>query len=416
MFCVALLSPLSHAVKVENLYRASFPVADQTPESRDKLAAAGLARVIVRASGARETPDSEQLRSVLAQANRYMQQFSYENAEEGYVVNLDYAKSAVDTLLRKLDLPIWPDKRPQVLLWLAQDDFQQRQMVNVAEQELLLEAVQQVEAERALPISLPVMDLDDRVAFPVAQAWSLNEQSLMAASSRYQSDVAVLGRLSITGSGQWLASWLLADRGKLQLFDGRAASAEELVQDGLSQVADYLAAQHAIIASPVDSKPHYMQLDNIANFRSYRKVLDYLNSLAMVRHAEPDLVLGDQLRLRLFIDGQLKQLVDAIALDKVLQANQAIGEASQQGVLYYQLPQTQLPETQLPQTLPGQMDDVLQPLPSQGEGTGLTEDGVSLNQGSAEQALSTDAASEISSGLKTDAAAIDASQRPQPPQ
>jgi len=411
MFCVALLSPLSHAVKVENLYRASFPVADQTPESRDKLAAAGLARVIVRASGARDIPDSEQLRSVLAQANRYMQQFSYENAEEGYVVNLDYAKSAVDTLLRKLDLPIWPDKRPQVLLWLAQDDFQQRQMVNVAEQELLLEAVQQVEAERALPISLPVMDLDDRLAFPVAQAWSLNEQSLMAASSRYQSDVAVLGRLSITGSGQWLASWLLADRGKLQLFDGRAESAEELVQDGLSQVADYLAAQHAIIASPVDSKPHYMQLDNIADFKSYRKVLDYLNSLAMVRHAEPDLVLGEQLRLRLFIDGQLQQLVDAIALDKVLQANQAIGEASQQGILYYQLP-----EPQLPQTLPAQMDDVLQPLPSQGEGTGLAEDGVSLNQGSAEQALGTNAATEISSGLKTDAAAIDASQRPQPPQ
>ncbi len=135
------------AVKVEHLYRASFDVEDQTPERREKLAAAGLAKVIVKVSGSRDLPEPERLNIALAQANRYLQQFGYENAEQGYQLNLDYAKSAVDSLLRKLSMPIWPEKRPQVLLWLAQDDFQQCQMLNVAEQASLFEIVESIEAE-----------------------------------------------------------------------------------------------------------------------------------------------------------------------------------------------------------------------------------------------------------------------------
>lgn len=382
----------AEAVKVENLYRASFEVEDQTPERREKLAAAGLAKVIVKVSGSQNLPDPERLNVALAQANRYLQQFSYENAEQGYQLNLDYAKGAVDTLLRKLALPIWPDKRPQVLLWLVQDDFQQRQMLNLNEQETLLDAAKTVEADRGLPLSLPLMDLDDRVALPTAAAWSLNEQSLQLASSRYQSDVSLLGRMSITGSGQWLASWLLMDRGKLQLFDGRGANPEEIVANGLNQVADYLASQHAIVASPLASKPYYMQLDNIGDFQSYRKVLDYLNGLAMVRHAEPELVLAEQLRLRLFIDGQLQQLVDAIALDKVLQPNTVVGEAKQQGVMYYQLPQVE-----------NNVLDVLVPM----EGTALNEQG---------ELPAEPQAGPLNNGTANEASGIDASQIPQPPQ
>ncbi|GAA6151929.1 DUF2066 domain-containing protein [Pseudoteredinibacter isoporae] len=378
----------AEAVKVENLYRASFDVQDQTPERRETLAAAGLANVIVKVSGSQNLPEPERLNAALGQANRYLQQFSYENAEDGYQLNLDYAKGAVDTLLRKLSLPIWPDKRPQVLLWLVQDDFQQRQMLNLNEQESLLDAARRVETDRGLPLSLPLMDLDDRLALPVAAAWSLNEQSLQRASSRYQSDVALLGRMSITGSGQWLASWLLMDRGKLQLFDGRGANPEDIVVSGLNQVADYLASQHAIVASPLDSKPYYMQLDNIGHFASYRKVLDYLNGLAMVRHAEPERVLGEQLRLRLFIDGQLQQLVDAIALDNVLQPNSAAGDAKQQGVMYYQLPP---PE-----------NNVLAPLMPVNDGS-LKQSG-ELERGGEERTQS------------SDAVVIDASQTPQPPQ
>lgn len=390
------------AVKVENLYRASFDVEDQTVERREKLAAAGLARVIIKVSGSHNLPEPERLNVALAQANRYLQQFSYENAEQGYQLNLDYAKGAIDSLLRKMSLPIWPEKRPQVLLWLAQDDFQQRQMLNVSEQPSLFDVVESIEADRGLPVSLPVMDLDDRLAFPIGAAWSLNEQSLQLASSRYQSDVSLLGRMSITGSGQWLASWLFLDRGKTQLFDGRGANQEEVVADGLNQIADYLAGQHAIVVSRLDTKPHFMQLDNIDDFKSYRKVLDYLNGLAMVRHAEPELVLGKQLRLQLYIDGQLAQLVDAIALDKVLQPSQFVAEANQQGVMYYQLPVNEQAPSESGLVPAGELssDNVLDPL----------------------QGRSAEASAEVSSPMKKPSqpvrggdVGVDASKIPEPP-
>ncbi|MCV6627355.1 MAG: DUF2066 domain-containing protein, partial [Cellvibrionaceae bacterium] len=124
---VGLLGLSSHglAAKVDNLYRASFPVEKQDGAEREQLAAAGLARVLVKVSGRRNLPREGQLGEALQRANRYLQQFSYSGAEQGFILHLDYAKGAVDNLLRKSALPIWPDNRPQILLWLVQDNSQQ---------------------------------------------------------------------------------------------------------------------------------------------------------------------------------------------------------------------------------------------------------------------------------------------------
>lgn len=349
-FMAALLlsfAGFGNAAKVENLYRANFEVESQDPAERDRLVAAGLGRVLMRVSGRESLPASESLNFALGQAARYLQQFGYDRSATGFNLNLNYSRSAIDSLLRKADLPIWPDNRPQVLLWLVQDNIDQRALMAPAEVPGVLQTINTLSADRGLPISLPLMDLDDRIALSRDQAWQLDENALAQASERYPNDATVLGRMSLTGSGQWRGSWLLLDRGQIRLFDAVAVDMESLIEDGLNQVASYLGQQHAIVASPVGLKPEIMQLSDVADFESYVKILNYLNTMAMVRYAEPELIDGKKMRLRLFIDGQLQQLTDAIALDSVLQPRAPRpDEASGNGVLFYKLYQ-QLADTVL---------------------------------------------------------------------
>jgi len=328
----------SNAAKVENLYRANFEVESQDPAERERLVAAGLGRVLMRVSGRESLPASDTLNFALGQAARYLQQFGYDRSASGFDLNLNYSRSAIDGLLRKADLPIWPDNRPQVLLWLVQDNIDQRALMAPAEVPGVLQTINTLSADRGLPISLPLMDLDDRIALSRDQAWQLDEAALAQASERYPNDATVLGRMSLTGSGQWRGSWLLLDRGHIRLFDAVAMDMESLIEDGLNKVASYLGQQHAIVASPVGLKPEIMQFSGVADFKSYVKILNYLNTMAMVRYAEPELIDGQKMRLRLFIDGQLQQLTDAIALDSVLSPRAPRpDEVSGSGVLFYEL-------------------------------------------------------------------------------
>lgn len=340
-FMVALLlafAGFSSAAKVENLYRANFEVESQDPAERERLVAAGLERVLMRVSGRETLPSSETLGFALKQAARYLQQFGYDRSATGFNLNLNYSRSAIDSLLRKANLPIWPDNRPQVLLWLVQDNIDQRALMAPSEVPGVLETINTLSADRGLPISLPLMDLDDRIALSRDQAWQLDEAALAQASERYPNDATVLGRMSLTGSGQWRGSWLLLDRGQIRLFDAVAMDMESLVEEGLNQVASYLGLQHAIVASPVGIKPEIMQFSGVEDFKSYVQILNYLNTMAMVRYAEPELIDGKKMRLRLFIDGQLQQLTDAIALDSVLQPRAPRpDEVSGNGVLFYKL-------------------------------------------------------------------------------
>lgn len=349
-FMAALLlsfAGFGSAAKVENLYRANFEVESQDPAERDRLVATGLGRVLMRVSGKESLPASEALNFALGQSARYLQQFGYDRSASGFNLNLNYSRSAIDNLLRKADLPIWPDNRPQVLLWLVQDNIEQRALMAPAEVPGVLQTINTLSADRGLPISLPLMDLDDRIALNRDQAWQLDEKALEQASERYPNDATVLGRMSLTGSGQWRGSWLLLDRGQIRLFDAVAVDMESLIEDGLNQVASYLGQQHAIVASPVGLKPETMQLSGVADFKSYMKILNYLNTMAMVRYAEPELINGKQMRLRLFIDGQLQQLTDAIALDSVLvPRDPRQDENNGNGVLFYKLYQ-QLADTVL---------------------------------------------------------------------
>ena len=71
----------------------------------------------------------------------------------------------------------------------------------------LLAEVRNAFYQRGLPVQLPLHDLADATALSVDQLWRLDGGALINASSRYEVEHILAGRLTRLSSGEWLGDW-----------------------------------------------------------------------------------------------------------------------------------------------------------------------------------------------------------------
>jgi len=313
------------AERVDNLYRERVLVADQSDDVRSQAGAEALRLVLLRASGRHALGESEVLRRALAKPLRLIESFRYETAvddDEGQAqtrLQMTFSQSAVEALLREAELPIWPENRPSVLMWLVHDDLHAgRQVVAFADEPELEAQLVASARQLGLPQVLPLLDLQDQLSLGPEQLWQLDQQAIAAASVRYAVDAILVGRYSQTSGGEWLASWSLQHRQQQQLFDSRGADLQALFDKGLGEVANHFSGIYGITATDRRVDTLVMEVSGVDRFQSYVALTDYLDSLAVLRHVQLLEVRGQSLRFALQPEGRMSLLLDALALDKRL--------------------------------------------------------------------------------------------------
>ena len=313
------------AERVDNLYRERVLVANQSDAVRNQAAAEALQLVLLRASGRQTLADSTALTRALAKPQRLIDSFRYESAlddEAGQAqtrLQMTFSQNSVESLLRDAGLPIWPENRPSLLMWLVRDDVHTGRQIVAFADEPEVEAQLVISAQRrGLPQVLPLLDLQDQLSLGAEQLWQLDQQAITAASARYAVDAILVGRYSQTTGGEWLASWSLQHRQKQQLFDSRGDDLQALFDRGLGEVAHYLSGIYGITATDRHADTLVMEVSGIDRFPSYVALTDYLDSLAVLRHVQLLEVRGQSLRFALQPEGRMSLLLDALALDKRL--------------------------------------------------------------------------------------------------
>lgn len=341
LLLLTVITPLASAAKVVGLYEAQLSVANLEVKARQALVPQGLRRVVIKVSGNSAAANKPAILDALKQAGRYIKEFSYGEAlPDGRLpLKLSFNKSAVDGLLRNAGLPYWPQNRPSLLVWMVEDSFDQgqsdRQLVSPEENPDLAQALAMATEIRGLAVETPLLDLDDRLALPANAAWRLDEGLLLQASRRYNDKLVALVRMSKTGTGEWRSAWLLINKGERQIFDARGPERELMLAAGFEQVANYLGNQYAVVSKHDDAPPVLLQLSGVTNFKAYSHVLRYLSRLAIVRHAEPGYYSSQGMSLRIFFDGELAQLKEAIALESVLIAEPGLDDLALNPQLHY---------------------------------------------------------------------------------
>ncbi len=295
LVCVMFLALPARAGADVAVYQAVVPLAGTTEADRNAAFGDALRVAAVRASGQRDAGSSPVIVAAAADPSRYVQQYST-TADRRLKVGFD--ARAMDRLLQQARLPFWPVERPVTVVLLVVPSVAGGQRAVLASERVpeRLE-VERSALARGLPIAWP------QVSVGVAQVREALAGNRGAAAAEAWGGKALLAGV---GSGQAIA-WSYAEIGQATRTDGS-------LQAGVDLAADTLAARYAPPSSRGTSSVA-IRVGGIENVGAYAGLVDYLQSLSLVRAVSVEEVSGNVVSLDVTLRGDLELLRRVAALD-----------------------------------------------------------------------------------------------------
>ena len=323
----ALFAASPRAAELPALYEAEVPVSSQ--ESADREIALGLAlrRVFSKVTGQRNVESHEALAAAIEEPGQFVQQFQYRTAQDeepdaGVRESLElwarFEAELVDSLVRESGLPVWGRSRPSTLVWLSIESAEGRDLLAAADGPTYFESIEEGARRRGIPIVLPLVDLEDRLAVDPDELWAGFLDSLRIASARYDTEAVLLVRLRDFQPTFSEAHWSLLMDGGEQHWTTRADLLELLLEDGVDRAADLLVARYARPADQDATGRVDMVVTGVHALEDYARALGYLDSLEEVERVEVEAVEPGEIRFRVDAHGGRSSLRETVALGSTL--------------------------------------------------------------------------------------------------
>jgi len=175
---------------------AKILVEDQSSRAQQKASKQALREVFLKMSGSTQSLSNAGVKAALASPQSLLRsyRYSYEGNQTFYIAEFDASKVA--EILQREMLPLWGDRRPETLIWLAVQDKNENKIIIDESLELpIAEALKTTAQERGLPLSLPLMDLTDNVNITTYDVWGRFIEPVREASRRYSVDNIIAARL-----------------------------------------------------------------------------------------------------------------------------------------------------------------------------------------------------------------------------
>ncbi|MCP5407350.1 MAG: DUF2066 domain-containing protein [Chromatiaceae bacterium] len=293
------------SAQVDGLYDAESPVSGGDASERNSAIRDAFAKVLVKLTGNSGIASRKALAADLENASHYVQQYRYEAApavgnevQSGRLLQVSFDKNEINRLLQNRGLPIWSANRPSVLLWVGEEQQGKRRLLNPDMDTDVRAALDQVAAERGVPLLLPLMDLEDQGQMQVADIWGNFENNIRAASRRYASDLILTGRLVRVDKSLWRGEWRLYHADSQSNWNNEAASRNALTVDALQRTADSLANRFAPIKEERSLSTVRLRVSGIDSLEDYAAVLRLLGGQSslervVISSVEPNAVVYD---------------------------------------------------------------------------------------------------------------------------
>lgn len=327
IFLILVLMPVAfvQALPVQGLYQEEIAVANQSDQERRRAYRDALVSVVTKVTGERRWLEHPQIVSAINSADRYVAEVSFRSGAgpQGQTGQLEvrFDQTLIDNLLDNANIPVWDVNRASILLWITvQDENGRRTMLGSSAEHELLDQVRVFSDERAVPVLIPLLDLEDRLMVNVDRAWALDAQALRQAANRYAADSVLAGRILITPAGDLVGFWQLMFRDDVQVFDHIDNELASYMEVPLDRAAVTLASYFGLVASEFDREDQVLlRVDGISDLQSHTRLLQYLESLSVVRQIKLSALRSDSLELSLQLVGTRQILTDFISLGRDLE-------------------------------------------------------------------------------------------------
>jgi hypothetical protein len=230
-------------------------------EGQSAAAVQGAMRqALVRATGRRESADDPALAAVVADAPKYVKNYTSGLRGQSQVV---FDAAAVEQAIGAAGRSPWDRERPFTLVVL--DPPRSRAAEDSARAEL-----ERVAAERGLPISLIPLSITDSEGKPLAP------EAMLQAAQRYGGDELLVGR-GDGGTPDSALQWTLYARAASESWTGSLAA-------GIDHTVDLLVPQQGTSLAQTDAETS-VQIEGVTSLTDYAAVERLLQSLPGVRRA-----------------------------------------------------------------------------------------------------------------------------------
>ncbi len=319
-----LLLPLARAARLDHLYEAEVPAAGRDAGARDAALGVALEEVLERLTGSRTALQTAAAASLLEPPGRFVEQYRFnelpatDTQPKRLMLWAQFDGVSLSRELRQAGLPYWGPERPDLLVWLAVDDRGQRYLLSDNGGQQAADAIRQSAQRHGLPVTLPLLDLEDQRVLQFTDVWGGFFGRIEAASQRYQPQVILTGKLERdSAQGGWRAEWQMADQDNRPSWSSRAGSLESAIDAGVTDAAEWLAQRYAVIATQAGVRT--LVVDQVRNLDDYARVSRYLASLSPVDRVDVVRVSEQEVEFNLKLSAEERNLQQLITLGRLLQ-------------------------------------------------------------------------------------------------
>jgi hypothetical protein len=230
--------------------------------------------------------------------------------------------------LRQQAVPIWGERRSQVVIWLAVRDGNQRYILKNDDTSLIKSKADTAFSRRGIPAIWPKNDALDQEVVLFADVWAAFAEPLNRASKRYSSGPVITANMAWNGV-EWKGEWSLLMDDEVRKWSLSGPDYAALISSATDLIADAMGQKFAVLETSDVAQQTTMavEIDQVKNVETFRRIEKYLSSLSAVQsvrlsQVEPDRVFFD-LTLRSKVDDLLNQIQSGsilalLAVDEVI--------------------------------------------------------------------------------------------------
>lgn len=311
-----------------DLYSAEVPVGGQSAGERRQALPQALRQVLTKHSGLRDFGDYPQVESALSAAGSMLLSFYYRNVEvplpdgtsrpETRLV-AQFQPESVDQLLRSLQLPLWPPDRKRTDVWLVIDDGLERRIMP-AEFAWARDAMADAASVRGLPVHWPEPDEDGTYPVDLQLLWGGYVEDLA-----HPDGLGVLILTALREGPQWRVRANLGYGGRYWAWRLLDSDLRFALVEAMHGAADRIAGASSIAASDIGNWTTEIAVSGLRGAEGYRRCLNYLQNLSVVKGVDVDRASGQTVWFRLRLNALPRYLDEALSGGHMLQAGEESG-------------------------------------------------------------------------------------------
>lgn len=251
-----LFSVPSQAVEVKGLYEIEIIANSQSAEDRTQAIKQALFAVLDRILVSDDIAKIPVVQQMLSSAQNYVKQFQFSliaadeySDSDARLIRVQFDEDQMLEVLRKSQVGIWSEIRPETLLWLVVDEGGSRQFYNADAMPDIESALALASKVKGVPMIYPMLDLEEQQRISVSEVLGADSRNLLAASARYEVTSVMAGRILKKGEC-WQGEWAFYFDGKIKQWNNPCQPLKATMIAGVKGAYDVLSNYYGIKPEP----------------------------------------------------------------------------------------------------------------------------------------------------------------------